>query len=92
MHHFLDINKTNAPYVVADEGDGVVMRGWDDDVVTSCRVLRKEEATAMVMEMRWCRSMVGGGVGWRGWPDGVAGKVGRRMVVAPEASSEIERS
>nr|GEZ60278.1 hypothetical protein [Tanacetum cinerariifolium] len=29
-HLFLDTNKTNAPYVVADEGNGVVVRGDDD--------------------------------------------------------------
>nr|GEV43630.1 putative reverse transcriptase domain-containing protein [Tanacetum cinerariifolium] len=29
-HPFLDINKSNAPYVVADEGDSVVVRGDDD--------------------------------------------------------------
>nr|GEW83019.1 hypothetical protein [Tanacetum cinerariifolium] len=32
---FLDIYKTNTPYVVADEGDGVVVRG-DDDGGSGC--------------------------------------------------------
>nr|GEV91038.1 hypothetical protein [Tanacetum cinerariifolium] len=33
----------------------------------------------------------GCGVRWRGWPDGVAKKVGRRMVAALEVSPEIKR-
>ncbi|GKD04561.1 retrovirus-related pol polyprotein from transposon TNT 1-94, partial [Tanacetum coccineum] len=45
---------------------------------------------AVTGRWRWCRSMVGCGLGWRGWPDGVAGKVGRRMLAAPKVSLEIE--
>ncbi|GKE10686.1 hypothetical protein Tco_1414237, partial [Tanacetum coccineum] len=29
---------------------------------------------AVAGRWRWCRSMVGCGLGWRGWSDGVAGK------------------
>ncbi|GKB42322.1 hypothetical protein Tco_0887264 [Tanacetum coccineum] len=57
-----------------------------------CMVLKwvgGDEGGGMMMvavDLWWGR-----GLGWRGWPDGVAGKVGRKKVAAPEVSPEIER-
>ncbi|GKC57583.1 hypothetical protein Tco_1085181 [Tanacetum coccineum] len=67
----------------------LVDKGGDDGVTMVLKWVGGDEGGGMMMvavDLWWGR-----GLGRRGWSDGVAGKVGRKKVAAPEVSPEIER-